>query len=79
MSTPACLPGSNSLKTLERRLGVDERAVHAEVFRPHQPSLLRLRCHLVEEQLAHVVLHQPRPIFGERAVVETEKQVVAHC
>ena len=39
------------LEALEPRLGVDERAVHAEVFRPHQTGLLRLRYHLAEEQL----------------------------
>jgi hypothetical protein len=49
------------------------------VFQAHQPGLLRLRYHLAEEQLGDFVLHQPRPIFRERAVVETEKPVVAHC
>jgi hypothetical protein len=39
------------LEALEPRLGVDERAVHAEVFRAHQTGLLRLRYHLAEEQL----------------------------
>jgi hypothetical protein len=42
-------------------------------------ALLRLRCHLVKEQLGHVVLLNRARFLGQRAVFETEKRVVAHC
>jgi hypothetical protein len=61
------------LEALERRLRVAERAVHAEVFQAHQPSLLRLRYELAEEQLGDVVLHQPRPRFLENVMWSKRK------
>jgi hypothetical protein len=61
-----------------RNLGIEERAAHAEVFPAHQPGLLRLRYHLADQAWRPRPAPTP-PIFGERAVVETEKQVVTHC
>jgi hypothetical protein len=59
-------------------LGVGERAAHADVFPANQPGLLRLRYHLADQARRPRPASTP-PIFGERAVVETEKQVVTHC
>src|ERR1700719_2945402 len=58
------------LEALERRPGLEQRAIHREVFVRKQLQAAGLRHHAGEKLARHVVLQQPRPVAREGRMVE---------
>ena len=53
------------LEAASRGPGLDQRAVHREMFLAQQVVLARLNQHRLQQPLAHRAFNQPLPVLGK--------------